>query len=274
MSASSYLLLLTLLLTAVNVRAQIDFAQPFKDCGIEGSITLYDYRAKVYLSSDLEDSHAPTLPASTFKILNSLIALETGVIASLQDTVRWPGSTDHDKYGNRPEIYRDLTVAEAFKRSAGWVYVELAKQIGKEQYARYLTQLGYGNGNLSIDDPDFWNFGPFAVSPAEQIELLIGVYEETLPFRKSSFTVLKQVMIDEETPTYTLRGKTGWTMDGGQDTGWWVGYLERDDNVYFFATRIVKKQPAGTPKYATFNNYGKCRKQITNDILRQLGALD
>ena len=267
-------LVLTLFVTSASVFGQVDFARPFEEFGISGSITLYDYRAKMYLSSDLEDSQVTTLPASTFKILNSLIALETGVISSLQDTVRWPGSTDHDKYGYRPDIYRDLSVAEAFRLSAGWVYVELAKKIGKEQYLDYLAKVGYGNGNLSIDDADFWNFGDFAVSPAEQIELLLGVYKETLPFRKSSFTALKQVMIVEETDEYTLRAKTGWTRDGNQDTGWWIGYVESQVNVYFFATRIVRKREGETQRFATYNKYGPCRKEITYTILRQLGALD
>ena len=74
-----------------------------------------------------------TLPASTFKIINLLIALETKTISSEKEIVKWVGSTDTLKYGYRPEIYHDMTVSEAFEVSAGWVFVELAKKIGKKK---------------------------------------------------------------------------------------------------------------------------------------------
>ena len=110
--------------------------------------------------------------------------------------IQWPGSTDTVKYGYRPDIYHDMSMKEAFKASAGWAYVELAKKIGKDQYRKYLTASHYGNVNLSIDD-DFWNFGNFSISPTNQIKILVGIYEESLPFRKESFEVLKQLDIIE-----------------------------------------------------------------------------
>ena len=61
----------TLLVTSASVLGQVDFARPFEESGISGSITLYDYWAKMYLSNELEDSQVATLPASTFKIISS-----------------------------------------------------------------------------------------------------------------------------------------------------------------------------------------------------------
>ncbi|MGH1365997.1 MAG: penicillin-binding transpeptidase domain-containing protein [Calditrichia bacterium] len=246
---------------------QTNLSDPFLKCKLDGSITIYDYSAAKWISSDIADSSFPTLPASTFKVVNTLIALESGVIADENEIVKWPGSTDTLRYGYRLGIYHDMSMKEAFKVSAGWVYVELAKKIGKESYKRYLTEIGYGNSDLSIDDPDFWNFGNFAISPANQIKVLIGVYEETLPFKKESFKILKDMMIVEQGDSYTLRAKTGWTRDGGMDTGWWVGYVEKKDNVYFFATRLIK------PRDVINKNFGSCRKQITRTILSQMGVL-
>lgn len=263
-----YLLLLLGILPYFILQAQADFSQPFKDCEIEGSITLYDYTAKRWLSSDIHDSHRPTLPASTFKIVNTLIALESRVVSNEHEIVKWPGSTDTIKYGYRPNIYHDMSMREAFKLSAGWAYVELAKKIGKDKYRKYLTACHYGNVDLSTADDDFWNFGQFAISPANQIEILIGVYEETLPFSKEHFTTLKSMMIQEQTDKYTLRAKTGWTRDGGKDTGWWVGYLERGEEVYFFATRLIKDRSRAHPAF------GRCRKEITKTILRQMGIME
>ena len=75
------------------------------------------------------------------------------------------------------------------------------------------------------------------------------------------------MMVEEQTADYTLRAKTGWTREGGKDTGWWVGYLERGDNVYFFATRLIKNRADKN------SEFGACRKEITKTILRQLNML-
>jgi beta-lactamase class D len=260
--------ILLLLLTVFSASGQANLKQPFQDCHIQGSITIYDYRAKKWISSDIQDSHAGTLPASTFKVIHTLIALETGVVADENEIIQWPGKTDTVKYGYRPAIYHDMSLKEAFKVSAGWVYVELAEKIGKDRYRAYLTQSNYGNADVSLDDPDFWNFGKLAISPANQIEILIGVYEESLPFSKRSFQILKEIMKEEQNERYTLRAKTGWTRAGGKDTGWWIGYVERKDNVYFFATRLIKNRSTHNP------DFGNCRKEITKTVLRQLKMME
>ncbi|MGE0567015.1 MAG: penicillin-binding transpeptidase domain-containing protein [Bacteroidia bacterium] len=261
-------ILTIVIFNSVTVCAQQDMSQPFKECEVDGSITLYNYNAKEWISSDSADSQYATLPASTFKILNTLIALETGVIADENEIIKWPGFTDTLKYGYRPSIYHDMSMKEAFKSSAGWVYVELAKRIGKEKYTKYLAECNYGKLDTTIADVDFWNFGNFAVSPKNQLELLIGIYEETLPFKKESFAILKEMMKVEQTDSYTLRAKTGWSRDGGKDIGWWVGYVERNDNVYFFATRLIKKREVPN------SNFGSCRKEITLNILRGMEIID
>ena len=201
-------------------------------------------------------------------LLNTLIVLETGVVADEKEVFSWPGNPDTVRYGSRPDIYRNLNLREAFKLSAVWVYLAAAGKIGKDRYKDYLTRCRYGNADVSVDGNDFWNFGNLAVSPVNQIEMLIGIYEETLPFSKRSFRILKELMIEERTETYTLRAKTGWSRDGGIDNGWWVGYVERAGNVYFFATRIIKDRQTKNPKFR------KCRKEITRTILRQLKVLD
>ena len=248
--------------------SQFSLSEPFEECGVTGSITLFDYQANTWICSDIDDSHFPTLPASTFKIVNTLIALETGAVEDEHEIIPWISDYDTATYGDRPEIYHSMSMKEAFKLSAGWAYIELAKRIGKETYREYLTQLGYGNGDLSIDDPDFWNLGEFAISPANQIQVLVGIYEEKYPFSKRAYQILKEIMVVEQNESYALRAKTGWTRYGGKDTGWWVGYIEKQDNVYFFATRLIKERSTVNP------NFGKCRKEITRSILRQLGMLE
>jgi len=252
---------------AADLYGQVDLNKPFEDCNIKGSTTIYDYNERKWISSDINDSHFATLPASTFKIIHTLIALETGIIKDENEIIKWPGETDTIKYGYRPEIYRDITIKEAFKVSAGWAYVEVAKKIDRDLYSLHLAGSRYGNEDISIDDPDFWNFGDLAISPANQIGILIGVYEETLPFEKRSFKILKDLMLEEHNDDYKIWAKTGWTRDKGKDIGWWVGYVESNGNVYFFATRIHKDRGLHNPGFAM------CRKDITLDILRQIKAI-
>ena len=263
-------IIIKLILAHVNlvlIYSQKDLSKPFIDCGVNGSTTIFDYKSKMWISSDIIDSNIPTLPASTFKIINTLIALETGVILTENDIIRWPGSTDTIKYGYRPKIYRDMSLRDAFKYSAGWAYIELAKRIGKDKYRNYLTDCDYGNVDLSIEDDDFWNFGNFAISPINQIQILIAIYEEKLPFKKEYFQILKSMMIVDQNENYIIRAKTGWTRVKGQDIGWWVGYIEKDENIYFFATRLKKERSESNP------NFGNCRKEITLKILKQLNLL-
>ncbi|QHT70949.1 class D beta-lactamase [Rhodocytophaga rosea] len=247
---------------------QIDLQKPFQDCQLKGSITLYDYKNKKWTYSDEADSRKETLPASTFKIIHSLIALETGVVKDEFEVIKWVGQTDTVLYGYRPDIYKDMNMKEAFELSAGWVYIEFAKRIDRKQYVKYLQQCGYGNHNLTEPDFDFWNFGSFGISPVNQINFLRDLYEEKLPFSNRNQQIVKRIMQAEQTNSYTIYAKTGWTRFNGMDVGWWVGYVERKDNVYFFSTRVSKLRSTPHP------NFGPCRKEITKAVLNQMGILD
>lgn len=250
-----------------NAFAQVDFTKVFKECEIEGSVTIYDYKNKQWFISDTADAEIETLPASTFKIINFLIALQTGTIKDENAVVKWVGETDTVLYGYRPEIYRDMTIKEAFEVSAGWVFIELAKKIGKEKYLHYLKKCDYGNATIVDNWPDFWNFGAFGISPKNQIDFLVKVYKNQVPFSKRNLDILKRVMITEKGDDYTIRAKTGWTRWQGNDIGWWVGYVTNKSDVFFFATRIHKKRSQINP------GFGNCRKSITKEVLRQLSAV-
>ena len=241
---------------------------PFKACNLHGSCTIYDYKQQKWLMSDSTDANIPSLPASTFKIINLLIALETGVITDEKEVLKWPGTMDTVRYGYRPETYRDLSIQEAFEISAVWVFLDLAQKIGREHYRHYLTLCQYGNADLSEKDPDFWNRGQLAISPRNQVEFLVKMYDGKLPFSKRTIDIVKRVMVTEQTKDYTVRSKTGWTRENGMDSGWWVGYVERANNLYFFATRVSKKRSENHPKF------GNCRKEITRNILQQLKVID
>jgi beta-lactamase class D len=244
-----------------------NFKKYFDSCSVDGSVIIYDNQEKQWILSDTVGSKLETLPASTFKIINLLIALETKTIVDENEMVKWVGHTDTLKYGYRPEIYKDMTVKEAFEVSAGWVYIELAKKIGRQNYKKYLSDCDYGNLDLSQEDPDFWNYGNFAISPINQVEFIRKLYEEKLPFSKRNIEILKRVMIAEQNENYTIYAKTGWTRDNKINTGWWVGYIENKKGVYFFATRLLQNRKFNR------DDFGACRKEITKKVPRDLNVI-
>ena len=178
------------------------------------------------------------LPASTFKVLNSLISLETGVIPDEIAVLTWDGISR-----KIPEWNRDLNMREAIKLSAIWFYQVLARRVGHDRMQQWVTQVGYGNQKIgsSNDIDQFWLQGELRITSEEQIQFLRRLYENDLPFSERSLAIVKDIMIMEKTPDYTITGKTGWVGVADDVTpkiGWYVGYLEKGENVYFFATNI------------------------------------
>ena len=236
----------------------------FNECGVKGTIAVYDNGNDIWFVSDTSDSKIERVPASTFKIINMLIALETNTIKDENAVVKWSGLIDTIKYGYRPDIYRDISVKEAFQVSAGWAFIELAKKIDRSTYQKFLGESGYGNVDLTEKGEDFWNFGAMGISPINQVEFLKRLYDGKLPFSNRNMDIVKKVMITEKEKDYIIRSKTGWTMEHHTNTGWWVGYLESGKNVYFFATRLIQNRKFNRPDFSS------CRKEITKKVFRDL----
>lgn len=246
----------------------IDIKKYFDSCDVEGSIAIYDINEQKWTISDTAKIKVETLPASTFKIVNLLIALETKTIDDENEKIKWVGSQDTIKYGYRPNIYHDMSAKEAFKLSAGWAYVELARKIGKEKYKEYLTKCNYGNNNLTQKELDFWNFGDFGISPKNQVEFLHSLYKNELPFSKQNIDIVKNVMITEKAEGYTIRAKTGWTRESNTNIGWWAGYIETKKGTYIFATRLIQDRKINR------SDFGSCRKEITKKVFKDLGIIE
>lgn len=259
-----FIFLLTFFLT--NAFGQTISQKTFESFSLKGSTTIFDLKNKKWLYSDSSDTEKETLPASTFKILNSLIALEQKVVIDENQVIKWDG-TEKTFFGARVESWnKDTDLKTAFKNSTVWFYVEMAKKIGRKSYKKYFRKCDYGNGNLIEKGVDFWNYGDFAISPRNQIEFLVKLHENNLPFSKEIIEKVKKIMISEQTENYSIRDKTGWTKQNGIDIGWHVGYLQTNENVYFFATRIIKLLSENNP------NFSKARKEITKAILKELKA--
>lgn len=255
--------LLAIVLTPLCLSGQ-NFQSYFDNFQLAGSTTIYDYNNKKWYYSDENDADIETLPASTFKIPNSLIALECNAVQDENEVFKWDGKSKFH-FGNVIDVWnKDTDLKTAYKNSTVWVYEEVARRIERDKYIDILDKCNYGNGILTEKGTDFWNYGDFAISPSNQIEFLINLYENDLPFSDTTLNTVKEIMISEVTENKILRAKTGWTRHKRKDIGWWVGYLETGDNVYFFATRLTKNIEDKNPHFLS------ARKNITNSILYQI----
>jgi beta-lactamase class D len=210
------------------------FESIFDTSSFEGSILIWDYHQGMYYSNDFERSATGFLPASTFKIPNSIIALETGN-ANLDDFIfRWDGER---RAFNSWE--KDLTLKEAFRVSCVPCYQELARLAGVDTMQHYLKKLAYPGMQFDESSLDkFWLEGPSAISPFEQVDFLKRFYFKELPISDQTWTDMKEIMLLESSPDYRLSAKTGLAMRDAPFIGWLVGYWEEGDQLYFFATNL------------------------------------
>jgi beta-lactamase class D len=238
-----------------SARASIDAT------GFAGSILVYDVGRNSYAAGYAERIDRQLIPASTFKIFNSLVALETGVIAGPSSVIPWDRITRQ-----RTELNRDLDLQTAFRLSAVPHYQELARRIGHERMQKFIDAVGYGNRDISGGIDEFWLTGGLRISPREQVDFLVRLYRGNLPFSPATLAMVKDMMATETTPGHTIRAKTGWAVLGDADNvGWWVGWVERGSGVHVFATVLEATAPDQT--------FGPARQAVTRRVLDELGFL-
>ena len=105
---------------------------------VKGSILIYSFTDKKYYSNNFTWAKTGFIPASTFKIPNSIIALETGVIKNESKVFKWNGEKRWNK-----KWEQDLTFKEAFQVSCVPCYQEVARKIGVERMKTYLNKINY-----------------------------------------------------------------------------------------------------------------------------------
>jgi beta-lactamase class D len=240
------------------------FQQILDTEGLEGVILVLDPQRDLLLVSDRARIHQGYLPASTFKIPNSILALEVGVVEGEGAVFPWDGAP------RRLSVWdRDMTFAEAFRLSCVPCYQDIARRIGVERMEHGLARLGYPGMVVDSADLDtFWLEGESRITPYQQIDFLRRLYGSELPIQPGTEAILKRIMVVEENPRWTLSGKTGWALRDGHDTGWWVGYVENGGGVYFGATAVEPKEGFDMTRF------NQARQQVARAAFRALGIMD
>lgn len=244
-----------------NVEIRDDFSKFYEHNKLEGVFVLYDQNSDKFIVFNKTLLNVPFTPASTFKICSSLIGLETGVIPDENFVIPWDSVVRSYQVWNA-----DTDLKSAFKNSTVWFYQELARRVGGEQMQYWLDKADYGNKDTSGGIDKFWLYGGLRITPEQQIDFLKKLYKNELPFSQRSMDIVKNIMVADEKSEYTLSGKTGWGFQDDKDIGWYVGFVETSDNVYYFANCIQSSDKEN-------KDFIKARKDIVYEILNELGIV-
>ena len=229
----------------------------FQEQGATGTFVLYDVTAARIIIFNRERAERPHVPASTFKITNSLIALETGVVKDENEII---------PYGGKPQPFKqwekDMSMREAIPLSNVAIYQELARRIGLERYRSWLTKLNYGNQKTGDALTSFWLDGPLQISAIEQVKFIALLAGKKLPLSERSQGMVRDILRLEARDGGILYGKTGWQFSANPQIGWWVGWTERDGKIFAFALNMDMGSPQDASK----------RLVIGKALLGELGA--
>jgi beta-lactamase class D len=186
-------------------------------------------------------------PFSTFKITNSLIALDSKQITNAQQTLTF----DQNKYPVQawwPSVWKlpEYNLATAFKFSMVAIYRQMARDIGQEKMQSYVLSFDYGNKDISSGLDSFWLNGSLKISAIEQVRFLQKMHRGELAISQNSIDTLKEVMLVETNTHYSLYAKTGAGKANADNKsskamlGWYVGFVENADGVHYFAFNFTR----------------------------------
>ena len=215
----------------------------FKTAGVTGTFVLYDVSNQKLIGHNWVRAEARFIPASTFKIPNSLIGLSSGAVQSVDEVL---------PYGDKPQRFKfwekDMGLRDAIKISNVPIYQELARRIGLERMRENVTKLDYGNMEIGETVDNFWLAGPLKISAVEQTRFLARLAQDELPYLLDIQNTVREIIRLEQGENWTLFAKTGWGGDTMPEIGWWVGWVEKEGRVYAFALNVDVYQASDADK--------------------------
>ncbi len=242
MRTSGLLLMLTIALmlgacSPNNVKEAKEWEKYFTKYKLEGCFMLFDNGQGTFRVYNIDRAKERFTPASTFKIFNSLVGLQTGVISDTNMVIKWDSVTRSHEAWNH-----DLTMGQAFRASSVPYYQEVARRIGRDTMQRWLDSIQYGNRKIGRID-SFWLDNSLQISPDEELGFVKRLYFGQLPFQKRAQELVCGVMLQEETPQYKLAYKTGWGTVGKKQIGWVAGWIEENLHPSFFVLNFETEDP-------------------------------
>ena len=180
-------------------------------------------------------------PCSTFKVVNTMVGLDAGVVKDETTTFLWDG-----RHYDREAANKDQTLESAFKNSIVWYYQELARRVGRARMQAALDRIPYGNRDTSGGIDRFWLESTLQISPMEQLAIIERLYARRLPFSVRAQELVMELMVQEDTLNWKYSGKTGsGNLPKGRSIGWFVGSVQSGVKRYIFAVNIEGPHASG-----------------------------
>ena len=222
----------------------------------DGSFVLYDNHLDSWKIYNLEEANKRIPPDSTYKIYDALLGLESGIITPEHSSMAWNG--EHFSYS---AWENDQDLNSAMQNSVNWYFQTMDSQLGLNKIQEFLNEIEYGNQTTSSNLKLYWSDFSLKISPIEQVELLKKFNTNGFHLHSQNVLSVKNAIKIAGTSDGTFYGKTGTGCIDGQDiNGWFIGYIETSDNIYYFATNIQSDS----------NATGKKALEITSAILKKL----
>ncbi len=185
-----------------------------------------------------------------------MFGLEEGIITPSDSFMIWNG-TDYpfDAWKANQNLY------SAMQYSVNWYFQQIDKQLGTAVIQNYIRKIGYGNENINSNLSSYWLQSSLKISPVEQVELLTDFYNNSFNFVSENINAIKDSICLFSSENKSFYGKTGTGRVDGQDVnGWFIGFLEINNNTYFFAANIQSDSNAA----------GSSAAEIAKTILSEL----
>jgi beta-lactamase class D len=225
-----------------------------------GALLISDQGNNTFYSNDFNWAETGFIPASTFKIANSIQALENGIVENDSTMFYWDGQPGYLKSWEE-----DLTFHQAFQRSCVPCFQQIARKTGVEKMKETLDKIGYPGmvfDSTTLDN--FWLEGDSKISQFQQINFLKRLVNKELPISAKTYEVMSKIMLIDQKDSYELYGKTGWAQpNDSTDIGWFVGYAITPSDTFYMATNIQPK-----PEF-NMEGFGRIRLELA---LRALWA--
>jgi beta-lactamase class D len=236
-------------------------AKHFADAGTDGTFVGYKVDEYLVIASDAQRSGEAKLPASTFKIPNSLIALETGVVEDPdKDVFKWDGVKRSIEAWNK-----DHTMRTAIAASVVPVCQEIARRVGEGRMQKYVDLFEYGNRNIGGGIDQFWLTGDLRIDPVQQVDFVDRLRRGVLPISKRSQDLVRDILPVTKAGEAVIHVKSGLlgAEVGKPSLGWMVGWAENGSAQTVFALNLDVREPRHIAD----------RMNLTQACLRDIGAI-
>ena len=247
-----------------NVTVDDGLQRYFDSAGVKGAFGLFDNGHGHFTICNLSRySDSFYLPGESFDILQSLIAIQTGVLKD--DLARMRLDRPDAPQETMPaatlgESFRDTT--ELNRQQFDLLYT---RALRKDTVRKWVDSLQYGNKRLGDSaGAIFWADDTLRINCDEQLGLLKKLYFNQLPFFARTQEIVCRMMPSESNSMFRFCYKTAMgRAANGHGIGWTMGWVEENKHPYFF---VVNLESADTGR-----DLRKTGLEIAKKILRQEG---